>query len=124
MPTLAEDLKKAAGTKIDNLEASAGEREKLKKQLVSLIGWKAEGLALFERAAIDTQDFAEEIEAHTAELHPWVTVYGAAMGMEAVWNRILFAWARSDPPQSVPRPPEVQELIDTLIPNYVMWIAS
>jgi hypothetical protein len=124
MPTLADALRKNAHDKILDREGQSDGRGRIKNQIVNLVAWKADGLVLFGDEAIDMQDFAATIEDHKPDLHPWVTVYGAALGMMAVWNRILFAWARSEPPQNDPIPPEVQTLIDTLIPNYVMWIAS
>jgi hypothetical protein len=121
---MIDALRAQATSKINDNQNSATTRDEIRQEMQDLYGLKAAGLHLYERGSEDLQDFAEQIEAHKADLYPWVTVYGAAAGMMGVWTRIMWAWLDSTAGPGDPIDPEVVKLIDTWIPNYVRMIAS
>jgi hypothetical protein len=126
---LVDDLKTEATNIFQSLEA-AGQiltRDKVKTLPFDLLAMDPAALQLVVQAGQYLARFTTVIDGHKASLLPWVTVYGAGLGMQAVFNRILMVWARTplpSPSQPDVPPLSVKAAIDQDIPLYVKLIAT
>jgi hypothetical protein len=119
MPTLSEDLKKVATDIIVVLNGANPPftRDQLRQLPWDAVGLKVSVASFFQRGAQYLSSFADKIEKHKPDLYPWVTVYGAALGAQAVFNRVLYIWV-----ESATDPQQVTDAIDKLFPAYAAWI--
>jgi hypothetical protein len=126
---LVDDLKTQATSFVAALDSAspAFTRDQVKELPFDLLGMNPKALQLLIRAGQYMAKFTEIIDTHKASLLPWVTVYGAGLGMQAVFNRILYVWARTAVPSpakpEIP-PTEVVQAIDDDISRYVKLIAT
>jgi hypothetical protein len=125
---LVDDLKTQATQIIVALDSGNPDftRDEVKEFPFDFLGMNPAALQLVIRAGQYMASFTETIDQHKASLLPWVTVYGAGLGMQGVFNRILYIWARTQKPgpnDPLP-PPEVQTAIDEDIERYVKLISS
>lgn len=125
---LEDELKTAATDIINDLEDGNGAftRQQVKEFPFDFLGMHPQALERLIALGQYMSRFTHIIHDHKGSLHPWVTVYGAGLGMQAVFNRILYVWAGTTKPgANDPKPPaEVQQAIDEDIPRYVKLIAS
>ena len=101
-------------------------REQIKELPFDMLSMDPAALQFVVRGAQYLAAFTEEIGKKKDSLQPWVTVYGAGLGMQAVFNRILWIWSRTDKPQGTePVPPDVvTKAIKEDIERYVKVIAG
>lgn len=129
MPTLAEALVLKAEDSISHLQNTNPprlSRDEIKKWGLQAVTMNPSALKGVDVAATYLREFADLIgdPVQAAKLHSWVTVMTAALGAQAIWNRILWKWAvAGDPPQGEVIHPDVKLEIDTLFPNYAELIA-
>lgn len=124
---LEDELRTKAGEIIGALEAGGqGQftREQVKELPFDLMSMNPEALQRLINAGQYLAAFTAVIHAHRASLFPWVTVYGGGVGMQLVFNRMIYLWARSTPTNDGSVPAEVQAAIDEDIPRYVKVISS
>lgn len=118
-PTLADDLVEVAKNIIRVLDGANPPftRDELRQLPWDALGLNVSVAKFFERGAQYLSSFAKKLEEHKTELYPWVTVYGAALGAQAVFNRVLYVWVEN---QATPN--KVTEAIDAMFPAYAAWI--
>jgi hypothetical protein len=128
MPTLADALIEKTKENIDSLEGDDGRvsKEAVKEFAMAFSTLHPASIKAVKIGSSYMQEFAELIgaEDQAYKLHPFVTVTAAALGMQAIWNQILWTWANT-PELDVNEEyhPDVLLQIETLIPNFVALIA-
>jgi hypothetical protein len=122
--SLLTDLQGAAETKLTNYASIPG-KDAIKNVFLDLMALRPDGLSSIQWSAIDLVDFANILEAHRAELRPWITVYAAAFGLMGPWISIQNIWCRAGtPPTGQKLTPAVQDALDTLFSSYVTLITT
>jgi hypothetical protein len=123
---LEDELKHKAKEIIEALEAGGQglfTREEVRELPFDLMSMNPSALQRLINAGQYLAAFTAVIHVHRNDLFPWVTVYGGGIGMQLVFNRIIYLWSRSAPTGGAV-PAEVQAAIDEDIPRYVKMISS
>ena len=125
MATLTFDLKTAATQMITGLEqASPNSRADQARAISELLSMSGAGVSTMVYYSGYWQRFAQEIQNHKTELHPWLTVMGASTIVYTVFLRIVLVWYQASPPQGGQAiPTAAQAAIDDLIPRVIPLIA-